>query len=134
MDATTRSGLSRGGDGPTDTLCFIVGSRRVSLFGEGRISTNEDCAVAAFLDGDAACCFVGTSLGGEGPTAMSWRMRACTVRSLLRSLVGVANLLGDLSAVLSSRGGDGPQPVELRSFETFATFVTLSSEISKNTS
>lgn len=59
---------------------------------------------------------VWTSLGGEEPTAMSWRV---LVDSTLRSRVGVSRRLVGFLA-FSSRGGDGPQPVDTRSF-----FVTV---------
>lgn len=55
------------------------------------------------------------SLGGEGPTAMSWRVWRSVLLPFC-SRVGVASRGVTFLDTFSSRGGDGPQAVDVRSF------------------
>lgn len=106
--------FSRGGEGPTETLCLEVSGCFTSLYG--------DALTSVFCRGGEGPtlieCWV--SLGGDGPTAISWRGLD---GSMLGSRVGVTKRFVCVLE-LSSRGGEGPQPVETRSFlETVLFFI-----------
>lgn len=116
---------SRGGDGPTDILCCFG----ASCLGDPLLSRNGETLIVLLVSrrGDVSGLKsrlelfpFRTSLGGEGPTAISCLSFNFSLRLLLFcSRVGVTSRFIDFFEVLPSRGGDGPHPVDVRSFFDF---------------